>query len=111
MIILMAMMQVDPAKRDEALRSAAAMIAAAKAEPGCLEYAWSADLSVPGRLWIYEEWQDEASLAAHFAGPHYVAMRDHFVAAGLSDSKAFKHRVSESGPVYDDTGTARADFF
>ena len=59
----------------ETLRPAAqAMVRATKtAEPGCLEYAFAADLFEPGLLRIIERWQDEAALTAHFATPDMAA--------------------------------------
>jgi len=58
----------------EALRGpAAAMIAATRAEPGCLDYAFAIDLIDPGLLRIIEKWSDDAALAAHFQTPHMAA--------------------------------------
>ena len=51
----------------------AAMIAATKAESGCLEYAFAIDLLDPGLLRIIERWSDDAALAAHFQTPHMAA--------------------------------------
>ena len=48
----------------------AAMIAATKAEPGCLDYAFAVDLLDPGMLRIIERWTNDAALAAHFQTPH-----------------------------------------
>ncbi len=50
-----------------------AMVAATRQEPGCLDYAFAADIAEPGLLRIVERWADEAALTAHFAAPHMAA--------------------------------------
>lgn len=57
-----------------ALRAAAAeLVAATRAEDGCLDYAYGEDLLEPGRVWVCERWRDEAALTAHLVQPHIAA--------------------------------------
>jgi quinol monooxygenase YgiN len=58
------------------------MIAETHKEPGCLEYAFSQDLTDPCRMRISERWVDDAALAAHFASPHMAVFQ-----AALADAK------------------------
>jgi len=97
--------------RDKALRDAFPLIQAALAERGCLHYAWTADLSRPGRVNVFEEWECEADLAAHLAGKPYQDMLAHLSGIGVSNAVTRKHRVDHSEPVYDPQGRPRADFF
>ncbi len=81
-------------------------------EPGCLAYVFAADPVEPTHVQVYELWADEASLAAHFQHPNYFEMRavfGRFKRAGRPAVAKFRCDLSE--PVYDDTGTPRADFF
>ena len=87
----------DPAKRDE--------------EPGCRAYVFAADPCVPGRIAVYELWEDEGSLAAHFKHRNYFNMRDMLGSVGLAGADNKKYRCDLAEPVYDTTGTPRADFF
>ncbi len=80
-------------------------------EPGCLAYVFAPDPCVSGRLCVYELWQDEASLAAHFKHPNYLNMRDALGKIGLKGADNNKYRVDLKEPVYDTTFTPRADFF
>jgi quinol monooxygenase YgiN len=58
----------------EALRAAVAdLIAATRAEEGCLDYAYGEDLQEPGLVWVCERWRDEAALNAHLQQPHIAA--------------------------------------
>lgn len=44
---------------------------ASRQEPGCLMYVVHRHLSEPGRIFIYEQYRDEASLEAHRSSPHF----------------------------------------
>lgn len=111
MIILTGWVDVDPERREEALRAARPHMAATRAWPGCLDYVWSADPLEPARIYVYERWRDEASLASHFEGPHYLAMRDTIAAFGIRALEVFKYEPARRGAVYDPSGRPRADFF
>jgi len=80
-------------------------------EPGCLAYVFAPDPCVPQRICVYECWQDEASLAAHFKHPNYLNMRDALFRVGLTGADNNKYRVDLREPVYDASFTPRADFF
>jgi quinol monooxygenase YgiN len=102
----------DPRKRVEVLAIASKLQQKTRdEEPGCLAYVFSADPCVEGRLVVYELWQDEASLAAHFKHPNYLNMRDALGRIGLKGADNRKYRIDLSEPVYDASFTPRADFF
>ena len=102
----------DPNKRDEAMKIASGLQQKTRdEEPGCHAYVFAPDPCVPGRIGVYELWQDEASLAAHFKHPNYLNMRDALGKIGLAGADNSKYRVDLREPVYDSTLTPRADFF
>jgi quinol monooxygenase YgiN len=111
MILIAGTVDVDPERREAALAAGRPHMEATRGWPGCLDYLWSADPLVPGRIYVYERWSDRESLAAHFAGPHYRAMRDTIAAHGIRGVAVLKYRAGRSEPVYDPSGTPRADFF
>ena len=58
----------------EKLRGAATtMMAATRAEAGCLHYAFAADMAEPDLMRISERWVDEAAIGAHMKTPHMAA--------------------------------------
>ena len=111
MIIIAGTVDVDPEKRDEALVAGKPHMEATRAWKGCIDYVWSADLLVPGRIYVFERWESQQDLASHFQGPHYLAMRTTMASFGLRGAEVYKYRMSLQEPVYDQTGTPRADFF
>ena len=111
MIILTGWVEVDPQRRDAALEAGKPHMEATRAWPGCLDYVWSADPLNDKRIYVYERWESEETLASHLAGPHYLAMRDTIAAHGITNVDVWKYLPAKQGAVYDSTGVARADFF
>ena len=103
-IVISAQIDLDPAGRDAALRSAQPWIDGALSQPGCVHYDWSADLNQPSRINVFEEWDSEEALAAHFSGPQYAGMLAHIGANGLQNAVSRKYRVDAEGPVYNAEG-------
>ena len=75
MIVVAGAVRVRPERRAEAVRVAVAMAEATRAEPGCLSYRFAADLGDPNTLLVFEEWEDDASLARHFETEHMASFR------------------------------------
>ena len=46
------------------------MVAASRAEDGCIDYTFAQDLSDPDVLIIYERWESQEALAAHGQSAH-----------------------------------------
>ena len=92
----------DPSQRDAIVAESAPIQAATRrGEPGCLVYSFAADPVEPDLIQVYELWEDEQSLAAHFQHPNYTAMREMLNAAGLASAVSRKLRIDATAPVYD----------
>ena len=110
-IIIAGTVEIDPAQRDAALVAGRSLEADTRLQPGCLDYAWMPDAQSPETIYVFERWADEESLNAHFQGPYYKGMRETIGAHGIRGAKVAKYKIELSEPVYDSTGTPRADFF
>ncbi len=111
LVIIAGKIRVDPEKRDGVLEHGAQLMRDTRTQKGCLDYNWSADSLTPGRIYVYERWESQGDLAAHFDGPHYLAMRDTIAAHGLRGADVSKYLPELSEPVYDPQGRPRADFY
>ena len=109
-ILIAGTLDFDPARAEAAIREGEPYIEASRREPGCVAYNWSLDPLVPGRIHVYEEWDDEASLAGHFRDESYVSMRDHLGNYGLIGSSVHKYRCDAVVTVYDAQGKPRPGF-
>ncbi len=75
MIVVAGTVVVRAERREEAARAARAMAAATRAETGCLEYRFAADLEDPNRILVFEAWETEDALARHFQTEHVRIFR------------------------------------
>ena len=111
MIIIAGTVEIDPARRDAALKAGLEHEAAGRAEAGCLDYVWTADSHNPGRIYVYERWESQQALEAHFQSAAYRDMRATINGHGIRGANVAKYRIDLAEPVYDPTGRPRADFF
>ncbi len=67
MIIVAGSFDVAPEQRDSFLESRKEAMLAARTEEGCIDYAFSTDIVDPGRVRLFEIWENRAALDAHVA--------------------------------------------
>ncbi len=102
----------DQQSRDEAvLASTPVQWATRQAEPGCHAYCFAADPAVPTRIQVYELWEDDASLAAHFVHANYDQMRAVLGTFGITGAWNRMYLVEKNEPVYGPDSTIRSTFF
>jgi quinol monooxygenase YgiN len=98
-LIVAGEIEIDPARREDAIAAAREMMDATRREPGCTAYVFSADLADPGRFRIFEEWESQAALDAHFAAPHMAAFQGRIGALGVRGMRIQKYEVARAGPL------------
>jgi quinol monooxygenase YgiN len=67
MVIVGGTFEVEPSDREQFLASRLDLMAASRAEAGCLEYTFGADPIDPARVVLFERWESQAALDAHIA--------------------------------------------
>jgi quinol monooxygenase YgiN len=65
MLIVAGTFEVDPDQRDAFLAGRIDAMKTTRTEPGCLEYALSADPVDPTRVMLFERWEDQAAFDGH----------------------------------------------
>ncbi|MTD58513.1 putative quinol monooxygenase [Amycolatopsis pithecellobii] len=73
MIVVSGTMTFDPASHDRVLEAARTLTRETLSEKGCGTYEVWADPDQRGRFRLFEEWDSQESLTAHFASPHFQA--------------------------------------
>jgi len=99
MLIIAGSITFDPSKTEEAKAAAKAVMAATRQEPGCIDYVFTIDLDDPATIRVFEAWESQEALDAHFATPHVAAFGEAVPALGISGMDMLKHEVASSGPV------------
>ena len=80
-------------------------------EPGCRAYCFAADPGIPKRIQVYELWDDEASLVAHFKHPNYAAMVEVLRGVGITDTENQLYLTTKQAPVYNPDGSPKEKLF
>lgn len=70
MLLVAGTFRIRPEDRDAAVAAMQWMMAETAKEDGCVSYTFSADLSDPAVFHLFEEWDSDAHLQAHFVAPH-----------------------------------------
>ncbi|MEL7207280.1 MAG: putative quinol monooxygenase [Actinomycetota bacterium] len=93
MIVVSGEIELDPADRDAAIAATESVVAATLQEEGCLTYGFWADPTDPGRFRVFEEWETEAALLAHFGQPHMTAFLETMGTLGITKSEIHRYDV------------------
>jgi len=99
MIIVAGTITIDPASRQEMLEAVVPMMEASRAEPGCHEYVFSADPIDPSTVHLYELWESEDDLRAHFETDHMAQWQQRSAKLPISGRSVSKYTISGVGPV------------
>ena len=95
MVIVGGSFELEPSDRDEFLASRVDVMRASRAEPGCIEYTFSADPLDPRRVVLFERWESQDALDAHLAN------------LGVRDSPRGITPLTSSIVIYDVVGERR----
>jgi quinol monooxygenase YgiN len=93
-LIIAGWLLVDPAARGDYLDGCTAVVTQARSAPGCLDFALTADLLDPGRINVYERWENDEQLHAfRGSGP------DAGQVTQIRDADVRKYRISATEPA------------
>jgi len=99
MLIVTGIIEIDPEHITTARAAAEKMMEATRREPGCLTYEFSQTIEAPHRFRVYEEWESEAALLAHFETPHMAAFREALGEIGILSREIFRIEAGEKTPL------------
>ena len=75
------------------------MLAASRAEEGCLAYSYAEDVAEPGLIRVFEIWRDQAAIDAHFATAHMAVWRAAWPEFGVSDRRLTLYETAAERPL------------
>ena len=99
MLMIVGTIRFPPDTMAEARPAMARMIAASRAEAGCLGYSYAEDVLEPGLVHVIEAWRDEDCLSAHFASDHLARWRTACAALGAFDRNLSRYEPGAGRPV------------
>jgi quinol monooxygenase YgiN len=99
MLIIAGSITTEDGGRDAFLAAVKPMVAATHTEPGCREYAFSPDPDDANRILLFELWDDQDALNAHFASDHMAEFQRASAALQVTGRDIKKYTISDVGPV------------
>ena len=98
-LIVAGTIRLPPDEIDGLRPHMAEMVAASRAEAGCIAYAYSEDVLEPGLIRVFEVWRDETALGQHFQSDHIARWRATWLSFGVSDRRLFAYEVTSQRDV------------
>lgn len=99
MLVIAGVVKIDPAKLDQATPAATEMMQETHKEAGCNQYVFSASLDEPGTFHIFEEWESQEALDAHFKAPHMAKFQQAMGGFGVKEMTVHRFEISSKGPL------------
>jgi quinol monooxygenase YgiN len=99
MLIIAGTFRIATETRDKTLKAASEMMAETLKEPGCHAYCFSADLGDPALMHLFERWESEDHLKAHFNTPHMAKFQAALGTLRPQIVEIQKYEISKMGPV------------
>lgn len=98
-IIIAGTVRVPPENLGRFKPHMAQMLAASRAEDGCLTYSYAEDVLEPGLIRVFEAWRDQAAIEAHFKAPHMAAWRAAWPQFGVTDRQLYAYESASARPL------------
>lgn len=99
MLVIAGEIEIDPAQREAAVTAAIRMMEETRQEAGCISYSFSGDLAQSGLFRVFEEWESQQALEAHFASPHMASFQKSVGGLGVTRMSIQRYEVSSVGPL------------
>lgn len=99
MIIVAGTIRFDPSRRDEAQAVVDRARTATSAEPGNQAYEFALDIADESVIHVFELWESQEALDAHFQTPHLAELMASFGDLGVSDASLTRYDVERSTPL------------
>ena len=100
MLVIAGHIRLDPAKRDAAIAAARDVMQETHKEPGCISYTFSTDLADDGLFHVFEEWESQDALDAHFKTPHMATFQGAMGGFGIQEMKIQRYEVASVGSLF-----------
>jgi quinol monooxygenase YgiN len=98
-LIIAGTFRIDSKTREATFAAAREMMRETLKEKGCHAYSFTADLAEPDLMYLFERWESENDLAAHFQRPHMARFQAEIAKLAPKVLEIQKYAISSVGPV------------
>jgi len=99
MIVVVGQFRLPVERLAEAQDAMARVMLATRAEQGCVQYNYAADLLDPGLIRVSEVWESREQLTAHLATPHMQKWGEERAGLGLSERAITVYEADAGTPL------------
>lgn len=99
MLLIIGTVRLSPENLAKARPAMADMVAASRAEQGCVEYSYAEDVLEPGLIHVTELWVNQVALERHFASDHIKRWRAAWAELGIGERNLRAFDVGEGRAV------------
>lgn len=99
MILVSARVAVRPDRREQAAEAARKMVEATQKEAGCREYNFYWDVRDPNLIHVFEIWESDEALNAHFQTPHMAEFAQALPDVLAEEPKIYRYVVTETSQL------------
>ncbi len=99
MIVVSGEIEVRADKREAAQELALWLMAETAKEAGCITYRFYGDLEKPELFRVFEEWETDDALAAHFKAPHMAEFQQKIAGMLAGAPKITRYEIANSVPL------------
>jgi len=99
MLLIAGTFRIQLEDRETAIAALQKMMAETAKEDGCVSYTFSADLSDPTLFHLFEEWESDEHLQAHFVAPHMAEFQQKLAEIGPVERSIFRYDDPAKAPL------------
>lgn len=99
MLLIVGTIRLPPENLDRARPVMQRMVDCSRAEQGCIDYGYAADLFDPGLIHVKEMWENQAALDRHFTADHIGVWRAAWADLGIGERNLTVYDVGDPRPV------------
>ena len=99
MLLIAGTIRIQAEDREAAIPLMEWMMAETAKEAGCVSYVFSADLSDPTLFHLFEEWESEEHLHAHFVAPHMAEFQGKMAELGEREMDIYRYDEPTKAPL------------
>ena len=98
-VIIAGSMRIAPEAQERFVAATNTMGAATRSEPGNVEYRFSSVPDDPTLFMIFEEWESEDAVTAHFGTPHMLEFLAVMPTLGITDGCVHRYEITAKTPM------------
>lgn len=99
MLLVAGTFRIHPEDREAAIEAMTWMMEETAKEEGCVSYNMSADFSDPTLIHLFEEWESDAHIQAHFVAPHMAVFQEKLSHLGPVERSIYRYDDPAKSPL------------